>query len=67
MARIVEIKTFKVILLIECDCGNTYKWTPNRVNCPKCGTEHELVLAPKSIPKIRAIDEIKKEGDELRR
>lgn len=59
MAKITNIKTFKVVLSIQCDCGKIYGWTPKRVNCPDCGTEHELVLAPKSIPKIKAIDEIK--------
>jgi DNA polymerase II large subunit len=62
IAKITNIKTFKVVLSVECDCGKVYRWTPKMVNCPDCGTEHELVLALRSILKIKAIDEIKPEG-----
>ncbi len=50
MAKIHEIKAIKLVLVIECDCGNKYKWLESgNVKCPKCRTEHELVLMPKSI------------------
>jgi len=52
MAKITEIKKFKVVLKIECNCGTIYKWTPKgNEKCPSCGTQHDLVLAPKSVPK----------------
>ncbi len=50
MAKIIEIKAFEVKLVIECDCGKKYKWLEGgNTKCPECGTEHELVLMPKSI------------------
>ncbi len=51
MAKITEIKKFKVILEIECDCNTRYKWTPEKAKCPSCGTQHDLIMAPKSVPK----------------
>lgn len=56
MAKIHEIKAFKLVLIIDCDCGNAYKWNESgNTKCPKCGTEHEIVLAPKSIrPSIKS-------------
>lgn len=50
MAKIREIKAFKLVLIIDCDCGNSYKWNESvNTKCPKCKTEHEIVMAPKSI------------------
>lgn len=50
MARIHEIKEINLKLVIECDCGKKYGWQEGKnTKCPKCETEHEIVLAPKSI------------------
>jgi Zn finger protein HypA/HybF involved in hydrogenase expression len=50
MARIHEIKEIKLKLIMECDCGNKYKWSEGgNTKCPKCETVHEIVMAPKSI------------------
>lgn len=51
MAKIVHIKAFKVKLTMKCDCGKEYPWAEaGNDKCPNCGTRHELVIMPKSIP-----------------
>ncbi len=50
MAKIIKVKAFRLHLTIECDCGTKYNWLEGgNVKCPDCGTEHEIVMMPKSL------------------
>lgn len=54
MSKITEIKVLKVQIMLECDCGEKFRWIETRKGaisdkCPKCGTQYGLVFAPKKI------------------
>ncbi len=55
MSKITVIKSLRISLEIECDCGTKFPWfettkgdpNKNKDTCPKCGLKYGLVLAPK--------------------
>ncbi len=50
MSKILEIRKIEIECIMVCDCGTVYFWTEGNINkCPKCGTETEIVLAPRKV------------------
>ncbi len=74
MSKITEILKVDIELMIECDCGEVFKWSELKAGkkskekdkCWKCGQRYGLVMGPKKIdtpgPKNDDLPRHSKEG-----